>query len=323
VHNDDDVAAITALIHRNRIAIWMRDFETWSSCFVHTPYLARFGWWNMGGVFFRQGWDDISSRLRHEISEYPEPRPRLAYETTVENLVVRVDGDMAWATFEQHYPGIAVEPYGVGPSLVYEARVFERHAGEWKIAFLGMLDGPRGPDPQQPRLLLDAEGRIFSSPDEIAAVLADDDLAIRNGRLRVRDTRTDARLQDAIRWAAGLDRSYMPYQGAVPVVMEVGEGLPTKVWWVMARGGLILFCLSEQRITESRLEMAAMVYGLSPAQRRVAALIADGMTLNEIAERMKITANTARTHLQRIFEKTGVRNQTALVRILLSAAAPI
>ena len=43
----------------------------------------------------------------------------------------------------------------------------------------------------------------------------------------------------------------------------------------------------------------------------------------ERATEMKITPNTARTHLNRVFEKTGVRTQTALVRVLLSTAAPI
>ena len=38
---------------------------------------------------------------------------------------------------------------------------------------------------------------------------------------------------------------------------------------------------------------------------------------------MGITSNTARTHLQRIFDKTGVHNQSALVRVLLSAIAPV
>ena len=66
-----------------------------------------------------------------------------------------------------------------------------------------------------------------------------------------------------------------------------------------------------------------MIYGLSPAQQRVAALVAEGLSLAEIATRMAITANTARTHLNRIFEKTGVRTQTALVRVLLSAVTPV
>jgi DNA-binding CsgD family transcriptional regulator len=320
---EEDEAAILALIHRNRIAIWMRDFETWASCFVHAPYLARWGWWAHGGAFYRLGWDNISTRLRHEMAEYTEPHPRLAYETTVENLSIRIDRDMAWATYEQHYPGIPVQGYGDGPALVYEARVFERHDGEWKIAFLGMLDGPREVAADRLELLLDGEGRVLSSQARIDAVLADDDLVIRGGRLRVRDTRTDARLQAAIRWAAGLDNSHMPYEGTVPVVMEAAEGLPTKVWWIVARGARISFTLSNERATESRLDMAAAVYGLSPSQRRLAGLVTDGLTLGEIAAAMEITPNTARTHLQRVFEKTGVRNQTALVRVLLSAVAPV
>lgn len=37
------------------------------------------------------------------------------------------------------------------------------------------------------------------------------------------------------------------------------------------------------------------------------------------AERLEISINTARTHLQRAFDKTGVHSQPALVRRLLSA----
>jgi DNA-binding CsgD family transcriptional regulator len=320
---DADREAIIALIHRNRIAIWMRDYESWASCFVHAPYTARWGWWALGGPFFRQGWDDIASRLKREMSDFPEQYPRLAYETTVEDLTIRVDGDMAWATFEQHYPGIPVQNHGRGPALVYEVRFFERHEGQWKIAFLGMIDGPRGPDPALPQVVLDGDARVLSSPTDLAALLYDDDLVVRNGQLRIRDARANASLQAACRWAAGLDSSYMSYQGAVPIVMEAGEGLATKVWWIIAKGGLVLFSPGDAGVIEGRLDMAATIYGLSPAQTKVAALVADGQSLIEIAAELKITPNTARTHLNRIFEKTGVRNQTALVRVLLSAVSPL
>jgi DNA-binding CsgD family transcriptional regulator len=43
----------------------------------------------------------------------------------------------------------------------------------------------------------------------------------------------------------------------------------------------------------------------------------------EIAAMLGITANTARTHLDRIYDKTGVRTQPALVRALFSVAAPV
>jgi DNA-binding CsgD family transcriptional regulator len=51
-------------------------------------------------------------------------------------------------------------------------------------------------------------------------------------------------------------------------------------------------------------------------------LVAEGLSLVDISARMGITANTARTHLNRIFDKTGVRTQPALVRVLLTAMAP-
>jgi len=322
MHDDDDVAQITALIHRNRIAIWMRDFEAWSECFVHAPYLSRWGWWALGGMFVRQGWDDISARLHREMLERPEPWPDFAYNTKVVNLNLRIHGDLAWATFEQHYPDGPVWEGARGPGLAYEMRVFERHDGEWKIAFLGLLDGGY-PDDGVLRLRLDGEGRVLSTGPELARALEDDDIAIRNGRLRIRDSRTDSKLQAAIRWAAKQDAAYMPFTGAVPIVMESGEGLATKVWWVSCESGRVNFAFGDSRATEARLGAAALIYGLSPAQRRVAALVADGLTLNEIAERMGITSNTARTHLQRIFDKTGVHNQSALVRVLLSAIAPV
>ena len=41
------------------------------------------------------------------------------------------------------------------------------------------------------------------------------------------------------------------------------------------------------------------------------------------AERLSVSVNTARTQLRRIFEKTGVHNQSALVRLMLSIAPPL
>lgn len=54
---------------------------------------------------------------------------------------------------------------------------------------------------------------------------------------------------------------------------------------------------------------ARAVYGLSPAQTRLAHLIVDGQNLNEAAEVYQVSVNTLRTQLQRMFDKTGVRSQ--------------
>ena len=72
-----------------------------------------------------------------------------------------------------------------------------------------------------------------------------------------------------------------------------------------------------------RLDAAAAVYGLSTAQRLVAGYLVEGMPAPEIAKAMGVRPATVRTHVERMFVKTGVHNQTALVRVLLSAAAPL
>lgn len=320
-----DETAIVALIHANRIAIWTRDFEAWSNCFVHAPYTSRWGWWPLGGVFARRGYDDIAARLKRDFVQFPDPVPAFAYDTKVENLSIRIAGDMAWATFQQRYPEGAMQTYFYGVSglgLVHEVRVFERHHGEWKIAFLGFLNGGTA-GTQELRFELDGSGKVVpGNPVAEARLATDDHLVVRNGRLRLRDSRADQRLQAAIRWARGVDSNYMSQHGAVPVVVGNSD-IETVVYWVVADAGAIFLSFGDRRISEERLELATLIYGLAPAQKRVAGLVAEGKTLSQIAVEMGITPNTARTHLQRVFEKTGVRTQTALVRVLLSAVAPV
>jgi DNA-binding CsgD family transcriptional regulator len=62
-------------------------------------------------------------------------------------------------------------------------------------------------------------------------------------------------------------------------------------------------------------------YGLTPAEARLAALLASGLSLHDIVERLGIAANTARTHLKSIFGKTETRRQGELIRLLLSNPA--
>lgn len=316
----DDREAIIALIHRNRIAIWTHDFEMWEACFVHAPYTMRWGWWRQGGVFVRKGFEELAARAR--ASALPINLAN-AHDTKVENLVLRIEGDMAWASFEQHYPEDGLHERSSGAYVLQELRVFERHDGEWKVAVLGFLEAT-GMHPGNVLMRLDRSGQVLWSGRAAAEALAQsDDLVVRAGRIRFRDRAADRALDAALAWAARLDSGYMSRHGAVPIVVEAGEGLASRVYWISVDAGVIHLSLANSAVSEERLDVAAAIYGLSPGQRRVAALVAEGLSLNEIAERLGITANTARTHLNRIFEKTGVRNQAALVRILLSAMAPV
>jgi DNA-binding CsgD family transcriptional regulator len=60
------------------------------------------------------------------------------------------------------------------------------------------------------------------------------------------------------------------------------------------------------------------LYRLTPAEARIADLLAGGNEVGEVAVRAGITLETARFHVKRVLAKTGVRRQTELVRLMLS-----
>ncbi len=60
-------------------------------------------------------------------------------------------------------------------------------------------------------------------------------------------------------------------------------------------------------------------YGLTRAEAQLAMALTGGLALKVAAYRQGITEHTARTYLKRIFEKTGVHRQSALVRLVLSS----
>jgi DNA-binding CsgD family transcriptional regulator len=58
------------------------------------------------------------------------------------------------------------------------------------------------------------------------------------------------------------------------------------------------------------------VYGLSRAEVRLCQTLIQGQTLLEASMTLDISRNTAKTHLARVFDKTGVHSQAGLLRML-------
>ena len=57
---------------------------------------------------------------------------------------------------------------------------------------------------------------------------------------------------------------------------------------------------------------------LSPAERRVAELVSQGLTNREIGEQLHIARRTVETHIVHAFQKLGVQNRTQLARLVAS-----
>jgi DNA-binding CsgD family transcriptional regulator len=70
----------------------------------------------------------------------------------------------------------------------------------------------------------------------------------------------------------------------------------------------------------SAQEVTAL-FGLTPAETRLAQSLADGISLRRSADRLGITYGSARSRLTQIFDKTHTRSQRELIKLLLTAVA--
>jgi DNA-binding CsgD family transcriptional regulator len=85
---------------------------------------------------------------------------------------------------------------------------------------------------------------------------------------------------------------------------------------LLAGPTLALVILRRREAETSAAAPLARRFGLTAAEARLAADLAGGSTLPVAASRACIRLTTARTHLQRVFERTCVRSQVALVALL-------
>jgi DNA-binding CsgD family transcriptional regulator len=71
------------------------------------------------------------------------------------------------------------------------------------------------------------------------------------------------------------------------------------------------------------LSALAEQYGLTPAEQRVLAVLMEFGGVTDVANTLGLSPATVRTHLRHIFEKTGVRRQADLVKLMTSHPASI
>ena len=80
----------------------------------------------------------------------------------------------------------------------------------------------------------------------------------------------------------------------------------------------LVFVFDPDRRHAPAVEIVAAELGLTEREAQVASLLALGADMPLIAKRLGITANTARTHLKHIFNKTDTQSQGELIRRILT-----
>jgi DNA-binding CsgD family transcriptional regulator len=98
---------------------------------------------------------------------------------------------------------------------------------------------------------------------------------------------------------------------------------------VRRRAGQIYAAVAALFIHEARFpvpsppEVIAKTFGLTPTELRVLLAVAEVGGVPDIAEALGVAETTVKTHLTSLFEKTGVRRQADLVKIVAAFADPL
>jgi DNA-binding CsgD family transcriptional regulator len=88
-------------------------------------------------------------------------------------------------------------------------------------------------------------------------------------------------------------------------------------WTIPQRAVAIVLVSDPESDIQARLDDLRERFGFTPAEAAFALEIIKGDGRQATADRLGITVGTARSHLSKIFDKTGVRHQAELVRLLL------
>jgi DNA-binding CsgD family transcriptional regulator len=98
------------------------------------------------------------------------------------------------------------------------------------------------------------------------------------------------------------ERQKRPAREAITAALADFEKVGAATWSAKARAEL------------GRIGGRTRAEGLTPAERRVAALVAEGRTNREVAAALFLGERTVETHLSHVYAKLGVRSRTELAR---------
>ncbi len=310
--------AVLEVIQAEFRAFWMKDAAAFEAFHLKEDVSLRWGFLAGGGPFIRRGWKEIGPRSLTHMQQLPRPVPEFA-DAPLSNLVLRVSSDIAWASFEKNHPPLP-DLHGHGPNgVTHNLRILEKHHGKWLIAVSALLDSALGDD------CVVRVGRdaliLWKSPAGTQGLPADEHFIEISGRLRLRKHRINSRFDSVLDWALSQDDHFMPQATAIPFHLDSETGVPRIVWIIGDMGSALVF-LEDRRTVDQRVAVASQAFGFSPAQRRLALALAQGVDLERYAADNSVSPNTARTHLKRMFEKTYVSSQLGLLRLLLSFSPP-
>jgi DNA-binding CsgD family transcriptional regulator len=174
----------------------------------------------------------------------------------------------------------------------------------------------------QPAIAIDRLGHVLDT-NAAAEALFDEHICIRSRRLVVADARAKScleRLIDQIRVTSDLaalpcEPIIIPRQQRGPVIARVLPIHGTAQTLFLGARVLLSLTAVEPKCGPKEA-LLANTFGLTPAEARVAFVMAEGLNPERAAHQLGISKATARNQLRAVFAKTGTHRQGELVALL-------
>ncbi|MGH7108305.1 MAG: helix-turn-helix transcriptional regulator [Acetobacteraceae bacterium] len=181
-------------------------------------------------------------------------------------------------------------------------------------------------------LVLTGDGRVlYANAGAERLLRAGDAIRVIGGRLAAMDRGVADQLAAFIRTSADTGAGKTGGAGGaisisradrLPITALVAPFRPAYGGPDASRPAAIIFLRDPESPCPSGRALQGL-FGLTPCEAAVAAALASGRGVDDLAAGVGITLNTARTHLKNIFAKTGTSRQAQLVSVILAGVAAL
>ena len=176
-------------------------------------------------------------------------------------------------------------------------------------------------------IFIGPKGEVVLMNHAASAVVSESDglLATRSG-LRAERPAESSLLEKTIREATCMSNGHGALTGGTVLVSRHSRA-PLQILVSPIRNSAIhtsqaiaavAFITDPTQRQRPRQDVLRAMFGLTPAECRVALLLGDGHAPRKIADMIGVTDNTVRSQIKSIFSKTGVKRQGELIGLLLS-----
>lgn len=240
----------------------------------------------------------------HWLVGYTPPEERLSY------------------SFSVHFPAEQ------GPGKPESIKLFRMLFDHLECA-MRLNHSPFDAESDWPLLLLDGGGNVReASKGAMKALETPDGLTIRDNRLHAALVSEQAALDRALTCATSV-----VIEGTASRAVKISRPSGKRPWVITIRPKLsgygpfgtvkseLIVQIHDGAPRIGSLELLQTLFDLTIRELEVVRLLAEGHSIESLACHMKISANTARTHLRSIFSKTGSSRQSELLQLCSSLAS--